>query len=98
MKTATAPAEVERLEDVPNIGRKIGANLRQLGFERPDDLRGQDPYEMYDRLCAMTGRREDPCLLDTFTSAVRFMDGGPPLPWWAFTTERKRVMAGRTSR
>ena len=50
---------------------------------------------MYERLCAQTGTRHDPCLLDTFIAAVRFMDGGPAVPWWAFTAERKRVMAAR---
>lgn len=83
---------VERLEDIPNIGKKIAGNLRQLGFERPEDLHGQDPYAMYGRLCEITGVRQDPCLLDTFIAAVRFMDGGPALPWWAFTPERKREL------
>ena len=93
-KAETANA-TERLEDIPNIGNKIAANLRELGFERPGDLRGRDPYAMYDRLCAITGTRQDPCLLDTFIAAVRFMDGGPALPWWAFTAERKHEIASR---
>jgi hypothetical protein len=87
--------EVEELEDIPNVGKKIAGNLRQLGFDKPDALRGEDPYAMYDRLCAVTGTRHDPCLLDTFIAAVRFMDGGPALPWWAFTVERKRELAVR---
>jgi hypothetical protein len=52
---------------------------------------------MYGRLCAITGTRHDPCLLDTFIAAVKFADGGPALPWWAFTAERKRELAGRES-
>jgi hypothetical protein len=90
-----AVAQITQLEDIPNIGRKIGGNLRQLGFEAPAQLQGQDPYAMYDRLCALTGTRQDPCLLDTFIAAVRFMDGGPAVPWWAFTAERKRELAAR---
>jgi hypothetical protein len=94
MKAATIEQAV-RLEDIPNIGKQIAADLRTLGFEKPEQLQGHDPYEMYDRLCAMTGVRHDPCLLDTFISAVRFMDGGPALPWWAYTAERKQAMAVR---
>jgi hypothetical protein len=28
-------------------------------------------------------------VLDTFMAAVAFAEGGPPLPWWAFTEARK---------
>ncbi|HSH95895.1 MAG TPA: helix-hairpin-helix domain-containing protein, partial [Roseimicrobium sp.] len=41
------------------------------------------------------GLRHDPCMLDTFIAAVRFMDGGPKKPWWAFTKERKAELARR---
>jgi hypothetical protein len=94
MKTEIA-AQPERLEDIPNIGKKIAGNLRQLGYEEPAQLRAQDPYAMYDRLCALTGTRHDPCLLDTFIAAVRFMHGAPAVPWWAYTAERKRELAAR---
>ena len=94
MKAATIEQAV-RLEDIPNIGKQIAVDLRALGFEQPSDLRAQDPYEMYDRMCAVTGIRQDPCLLDTFIAAVRFADGGPGVPWWAYTAERKRAMAAR---
>ena len=84
-----------RLEDVPNVGKAIAANLRYLGIETPGDLSGKDPYELYDALCEQTGVRHDPCLLDTFIAAVRYVEGGPKLPWWAFTAERKRTLAAR---
>ena len=96
MKALTADQTLD-LTDIPNIGPKIAGNLRQLGYEQPPVLRGQDPYAMYDRLCALTGRRQDPCVLDTFIAAVRFMDGGPALPWWSFTAERKRELAARVT-
>jgi hypothetical protein len=44
---------------------------------------------MYDDLCRITGVRHDPCVLDVFIAAVRFMAGGPAMPWWKFTAERK---------
>ena len=48
---------------------------------------------MYDKLCFKTHSRQDPCVLDTFISAVRFMQGAPKRPWWAYTAERKRIHA-----
>ena len=95
MKTPiTTAADVRSLEDIPNVGKAIAADLREVGIEAPSQLAGCDPYELYDRLCAQTGIRQDPCLLDTFIAAVRFMEGGPRLPWYAFTAERKQQRAG----
>jgi hypothetical protein len=84
-----------RLEDIPNVGPAIAADLRLIGVEHPDDLAGRDPYDMYEALNETTGRRHDPCVLDTFIAAVHAVEGGPPMPWWAFTAERKRTLAAR---
>jgi hypothetical protein len=43
----------------------------------------------------VTGERHDPCVLDAFLSAVRFMEGAPKKPWWKYTSERKRELARR---
>jgi hypothetical protein len=91
-KIATA-ADVSKLEDIPNIGREIAKDLRDLGIEAPGQLAGRDPYDMYMQLCSQTGIRHDPCVLDTFIAAVRFMEGGPKVPWYAFTAERKATLA-----
>jgi hypothetical protein len=87
--------DVVSLEEIPNVGPAIAADLRQLGITQPDNLVGRDPYEMYDNLCRITGLRHDPCLLDTFIAAVRFMAGEPKQPWWKYTAERKRELANR---
>jgi hypothetical protein len=89
--------DLERLEEIPNVGPSIANDLRQLGIESPYDLPGRDPYAMYDDLCRITGERHDPCLLDTFIAAVRFMEGAEPQPWWKYTPERKRTLAARNA-
>jgi predicted GIY-YIG superfamily endonuclease len=88
--------EVARLQDIPNVGPAVAADLQQVGIPSPAGLPGRDPYALYDELCRITGRRHDPCLLDTFIAAVRYMEGAPKRPWWMYTAERKRVMAART--
>jgi hypothetical protein len=88
---------VVQLEDIPNVGPAIAGDLRLLGINSPADLLGRDPYAMYDELCRLTGVRHDPCVLDVFIAAVRFMAGGPKKPWWSFTAERKRELAARNS-
>ena len=92
---AGAAEDVAALEDIPNVGPAVAADLRRLGITAPADLLGRDPYALYEDLCEMTGQRHDPCLLDTFIAAVRFMGGEPARPWWAYTAERKRALKAR---
>lgn len=87
--------EIVRLGDIPNVGPAISADLRRLGIMSPAELLGRDPYSMYHDLCHITGQRHDPCLLDTFIAAVRFMEGEPKKSWWKYTAERKKVLAAR---
>jgi hypothetical protein len=89
MKAKTA-ADAHRFDDIPNIGPAMTADFELLGIAGPAALVSRDPYALYDELCARTGVRHDPCVIDTFISAVRFMEGAPPHPWWHYTSERKR--------
>jgi hypothetical protein len=84
-------AECESLEQLPNIGPSIAADLRLIGVVHPRELATKDALSLYQSLCAKTGRRQDPCVLDTFMAATEFMRGGDPKPWWTYTAQRKRV-------
>ncbi len=89
---ATTAADARRLEEIPNIGKSIAGDLRAIGIHEPGQLRGRDPYALYEASNRAAGVRQDPCLIDCFISAVRFMEGAPPLPWWEYTEERKRQL------
>ena len=95
---ATAPRDKARLEELPNVGPAVAADLRAIGISRPAQLAGRDPYALYEALNHRTGVRHDPCVLDTFIAAVRFVEGAPAKPWWAYTAERKRTLAARAKR
>lgn len=84
-------AECESLEQLPNIGPALAADLRLLGVEHPHHLATRDAFQLYQSLCAITGKRQDPCVLDTFLAATDFMRGASPRPWWTYTAERKAV-------
>jgi nucleotidyltransferase/DNA polymerase involved in DNA repair len=83
------------LEDLPNVGKSVAADFRRLGVRTPRDLRGRDPYALYAALNRATGTRHDPCVLDTFIAAVRYVEGAPARPWWKYTQERKRTLAAQ---
>ena len=55
------------------------------------DLRGKDAFVLYQKLCAATGQRQDPCVLDTFMAVTDFMRGAPAAPWWNYTAQRKAL-------
>jgi hypothetical protein len=79
------------LEQLPNIGPSLAADLRLIGIHTPRDLKGRDAFVLYQNLAAATGTRQDPCVLDTFMAAVDFMNGAAATPWWAYTAQRKAL-------
>lgn len=83
-------SRVKALTDLPNVGPATAGDLRLLGIDEPGQLAGRCPYALYDQLCAVTGTSHDPCVIDVFISVTRFVAGGEPEPWWAFTRERKQ--------
>jgi hypothetical protein len=97
MSPSTPPARVPptrrrvtALEDIPNVGPSLAADLRRIGIRHPRALVGRNPEGLYHALGAATGTRQDPCVLDVFTAAVRFMEGAPARPWWRYSALRKR--------
>lgn len=91
------PVKVDRqrltkLTDLPNIGPAGAKDLLLLGYTSPHQLIGANPLQMYRDLCAKTKATHDPCVLDVFISVTRFMGGEPPMNWWNFTDERKRIL------
>ena len=84
--------EVKKFQDIPNVGKAIEKDFILLGIKEPIELIGKDPYQMYSDLCNITSNRHDPCVIDVFISAVRYMEGGPPKKWWEFTNERKKKL------
>lgn len=94
---ARRASEATTLESIPNIGPAMAQDLQRLGIATPAALIGKDPYALYQDLCIQTGIRQDPCVLDTFIAATRFMAGDPPHPWWHYTAERKRSIGPITA-
>jgi hypothetical protein len=88
---AARASDCTTLEQLPNVGPSLAADLRLIGIHQPQDLRGKDAFVLYQRLCAATGQRQDPCVLDTFMAATDFMRGAPPAPWWHYTPQRKAL-------
>jgi hypothetical protein len=83
---------IKELTDLPNIGKSIAEDLVILGIHKPKDLCDKDAFSLYEKLCNLKGKRQDPCVLDVFMAAISFVNGGPALPWWHFTDQRKEIL------
>lgn len=84
--------DIQTVDEIPNVGPATTRDLALLHIFKPSELVGKDPYKMYDELCQVTGVTHDPCVIDVFISAVRFMEGGPSRKWWHYTSERKKTL------
>ncbi len=80
------------LEDLPNIGQAIAADLRRIGIVRPDQLARREPLAIFRELSPVMGHRHDPCVLYTLLSVRHFLECGEALPWWKFTAEGKILL------
>jgi hypothetical protein len=91
-------SKVKQLENLPNIGKSISADLRKIGIERPDQLKFREPLEIFNELANVMGHRHDPCVLDVLISAKKFLNGEPAQPWWNYTDERRSLLAHQVKR
>jgi len=84
-------------QQLGSIGPACARDLLQLGFRAIAELRGQDARVLYQRLCALTGTRQDPCVEDVLRCAIAQAEQ-PSLPerWkqWHRWTELRGTPAG----
>ena len=74
------------LREIPGVGSSISTDLHALGIDVVSDLVGRDPVQLYERLCRLSGVRQDPCVLYVFRCAVYYASEPEPDPdlmlWW----------------
>ena len=77
---------LKELQEIPGVGKAISQDMWQMGIHTPNDLKGQDPEELYERLCAQQGMQVDRCMLYVFRCAVYYASTANPAPellkWW----------------
>ena len=81
----TDPAERaawRTFQQLGSVGPATAGDLLLLGFRTVDELRGQDPRVLYDRMCALTQSRQDPCVEDAFRCVIAQAEHPDlPEPW-----------------
>ncbi len=88
-----ARTKKRQLGDLISIGPAMLRDFELLRIRSVAQLARQNPKSLYERLSRATGRRQDPCVLDTFCAAVA-QAKNPRLPagkceWWYWSRKRK---------
>jgi len=81
------------LRDLVSVGPAMIRDFEILGINSVAQLATQDPEYLYEKLCSLTGKRQDICCLDVFRAAVA-QASDPSLPseqrqWWYWSRLRK---------
>lgn len=97
-RNRTGRAGARQLSDLDGVGEATLADLALLDVHDVPTLARQDPGLLFDRLCKLTGTRQDPCVLDVFSCAVA-QARDPALPaaqrkWWWWSRARKGTRPG----
>ena len=58
------------LRRIPGVGKNMAAHLESLGIRWVEDLRGQDPQELYDRDCRQHGYQDAVCCMSTAVPCI----------------------------
>jgi hypothetical protein len=86
-------SERRRFRDLVSVGPAMERDFHLLGIGSVPQLARQNPERMYEKLCSLTGQRQDPCVLDVFCAAVaQARDARLPAEqcqWWYWSRRRK---------
>ncbi|WP_030241097.1 helix-hairpin-helix domain-containing protein [Streptomyces sp. NRRL S-350] len=80
------------LRKIPGVGKAVEGDLHRMGIHSVEELVGQDPEELYDRLMLEQGSYVDRCMLYVFRCAVYYAEGGREperLLWWNWKDSKK---------
>jgi hypothetical protein len=79
-------AILKGFQQIPGVGKSIAQDLYNLGYRSIDELKGQNPEEMYENHCQQQGKIIDRCVLYVFREAVYFAENEKHDPellkWW----------------
>lgn len=86
-------SDTRQLTDLFSVGPATIKDLRRLGITSVQQLALCEPRDLYERLCAATRQRHDPCCEDVFAAAIAQARNphleGDACRWWYWSRLRK---------
>jgi hypothetical protein len=84
----TKEMQLKQLRTIPGVGKSIAMDLWNIGIKEVNDLKNQDPEELYTLSNRLVGSIQDRCLLYVFRCAIYYantdvrMQYPEKLKWW----------------
>jgi hypothetical protein len=77
---------LRQFRTLPSVGKAVSLDLWNMGFRNVNELKGQNPMKLYEKLNHITGMKHDICMLYTFRCIVHFVTekqhDKEKLNWW----------------
>ncbi|GJQ58816.1 MAG: pathogenicity locus [Candidatus Scalindua sp. AMX11] len=71
---------------IPGVGKSLSKDFVDLGYQKVNELKGENPETMYQNLMALRGHHIDRCVLYVFRCAVYYASNSVQEPellkWW----------------
>ncbi|WP_211252469.1 helix-hairpin-helix domain-containing protein [Maridesulfovibrio frigidus] len=88
MQNAAKASILKSFRTLPGVGKVIAEDLWNMGYRALEDLKGEDPEEMYIQLEELAGQHVDRCMLYVFRCVnycVNNKERDPHLEkWWSW--------------
>ncbi len=87
---------MKNLTVIPGVGKSIACDLWRIGIKKIDDLKGQDPEELYELSNRFAGKTQDRCLLYVYRCAVYYAEtpegkqDKDKRKWWTWKDVKKQ--------
>lgn len=93
----TKEAVLKEFRQIPGVGKSIAWDMWNLGLRSVQELKGQEPEEIYFKLCAQQGTQVDRCMLYVLRCAVYYASTEPEqrdpelLKWWNWKDQSSSI-------
>ncbi|MBA2613986.1 MAG: pathogenicity locus [Bacteroidetes bacterium] len=87
---------MKELRKIPGVGVSIANDLVNIGITSIEQLKGKDPYILYDESNKFSGAVQDRCLLYVFKCAVYYAEtpsskqDDEKLKWWSWKDNKSQ--------
>ncbi|VAV84015.1 hypothetical protein MNBD_DELTA01-473 [hydrothermal vent metagenome] len=86
MKKLELENTLKNLQTIPGVGPKLSLDFSKVGIKDVSELKGRDPEDLYQRICAVRVDKNCRCILYVCRAAVYFAENAHPDPeklkWW----------------
>ena len=85
----TSKSMSKELLTLKNVGKAAVRDLELLGITKIEQLKNQNPDDLYEQIQKITHTKHDPCVWDVFAAIIHEANTGEKQPWWYFSKIRE---------